>query len=326
MYKLTMEDVLMLLSYNDRFLILTHKKPDGDTLGSAVALCIALRQRGKTAYIKNSGEITGRFYDMCSPYFEPEGFEPLFVVSVDIADVKLLPDNCAQYKDDIMLSVDHHPSNTQFAGHNYVVDSAAATGEIIYDILEKLGTELTKDRMTAIYVAVSTDTGCFRYSNTTKESHIIAAKAIEAGVDFPYLNKILFDTKSMARMNLEKCLYQNTKYYFDKSAAVGILQRAVIDEYEATEDDMENISSYLRKIEGIECAATAIEQKNGDLKFSLRSGETIDVSAVAQAMGGGGHKRAAGFVIKHGENTEEKIAQLLEEIGKQMGESRTMHV
>ena len=127
-------------------------------------------------------------------------------------------------------------------------------------------------------------------------------------------------------MNLEKCLYQNTKYYFDKSAAVGILQRAVIDECEATEDDMENISSYLRKIEGIECAATAIEQKNGDLKFSLRSGETIDVSAVAQAMGGGGHKRAAGFVIKHGENTEEKIAQLLEEIGKQMGESRTMHV
>lgn len=317
MYQLTMDDVLTLLLLNDNYLILTHKKPDGDALGSASALCKILREKGKTAYILGNNEMGKRFDNILEGTLAPEGFNADFVISVDVADVKLLPANAQCYAENIMLAIDHHPTNTGFAGHTYLEADAAATGEIIYKIMGNLGLKATKDLMTSIYIAVSTDTGCFRYSNTTAHSHIVAAKAIEVGVDTPEINKVFFETKSMARIAVEKDIYENIQYFYDNKVAFTKLTRATIDNNGATEDDLDNISSILRKIEGIECGITATEQPNGELKISVRSGEKVDASLACRAVGGGGHKRASGATIAK-ESAEEDLKKLIEAVGEQI--------
>ncbi|MBR4879234.1 MAG: DHH family phosphoesterase, partial [Clostridia bacterium] len=286
MYQLTMDDVLMLLLNNNNFLILTHKKPDGDALGSASALCKILREKGKTAYILGNDEMGKRFDDILEGTLAPEDYKADFVISVDVADVKLLPDNAKQYAESIMLAIDHHPTNTGFAGHTYLEADAAATGEIIYKIMLAIGVEATKELMTPIYIAVSTDTGCFRYSNTTAFSHIVAAKAIEMQVDMPKINKVFFETKTMARIAVEKDIYENIQYFYNNKVAFTKLTRATIDDNGATEDDLDNISSILRTIEGIECGITATEQPNGELKISVRSGEKVDASLACKTVGG----------------------------------------
>ena len=317
MYQLTMDDVLTLLLFNDNYLILTHKKPDGDALGSASALCKILREKGKTAYILGNNEMGKRFDNILEGTLAPEGFNADFVISVDVADVKLLPANAQCYAENIMLAIDHHPTNTGFAGHTYLEADAAATGEIIYKIMGNLGLKATKDFMTPIYIAVSTDTGCFRYSNTTAHSHIVAAKAIEVGVDTPEINKVFFETKSMARIAVEKDIYENIQYFYDNKVAFTKLTSATIDNNGATEDDLDNISSILRKIEGIECGITATEQPNGELKISVRSGEKVDASLACRAVGGGGHKRASGATIAK-ESAEEDLKKLIEAVGEQI--------
>ncbi|MBQ2911735.1 MAG: DHH family phosphoesterase [Clostridia bacterium] len=317
MYQLSMDEVLMLLYNNNNYLILTHKKPDGDTLGSASALCKLLREKGKTAYLLGNEEMGKRFDEILRGTLAPECYKADFVISVDVADVKLLPANAQCYAENIVLGIDHHPTNTGFAGHTYLEADAAATGEIIYKIMLAMGIEATKDIMTPVYIAVSTDTGCFRYSNTTAHSHIVAAKAIEVGVDMPEINKVFFETKSMARIAVEANIYDNIQYFYDNKVAFTKLSRATIDDNGATEDDLDNISSILRKIEGIECGITATEQPNGDLKISVRSGEKVDGSLACKVVGGGGHKRAAGATIAK-ETAEEDLKKLIEAVGEQI--------
>lgn len=317
MYQLTMDDVLTLLLCNDNFLILTHKKPDGDTLGSAVALCRILREKGKTAFLLGNDEIGPRFEKMCRGCLAPNDFKHDFVISVDVADIKLLPDNAVKYGSEIMLAIDHHPTNTNFAGHTYLEDEAAATGEIIYTIMNKLGVSASEEIMTPIYIAVSTDTGCFRYSNTTAYSHIVAAKAIESGVDIPSINKLFFETKSLARIAVERDIYENIRYFYDNKVAFTVISRETINNNGATEEDLDNISSILRTIEGIECGITATEQPNDELKISVRTGEKIDGALVCKAVGGGGHKRAAGATITKDE-AETGIKRLLDAVGEQI--------
>lgn len=317
MYQLTFEDIIMLLLYNDNFLILTHKKPDGDTLGSGAALCLALREKGKTAFMHDSGEIGKRYYDLCKNLFPKKNFKADFIISVDVADFKLLPDNAQCYAEEIMLNIDHHPSNKNYAGHNYIDSNASATGEIIYDITEKLQIKASKNIMMPIYVAISTDTGCFCYSNTTAKAHCVAAKAIEAGVDVGNINKSLFETKSNARIAIERELYNNMKYFCDKQIAFTTLTRKAIEECKASEDDIDNLSAILRKIEGVECAVTGIEQVSGDMKISVRSGDRVDSSNVCALIGGGGHKRAAGAIISK-ENVKEQLSILLAHIEEEL--------
>ena len=161
---LAMEDVL----------ILTHRRPDGDTIGCACALCLALRQLGKTAWVLPNEDAHGLF----TPYFEgvlaPAEFVPQFVVSVDTAALGMLPGSGKAYADRIDLAIDHHPSQEFFARETCLEADSAACGEIVYDILRQL-TPLTPEMALPLYVAISTDTGCFVYSNTTPDTHRIAA-------------------------------------------------------------------------------------------------------------------------------------------------------
>ena len=165
---LTVQETAARLRDFDNVLILTHVRPDGDTVGCAAALCAALRTLGKTAYLLPNPGLTDTTAPVAAPYLAPEGFTPDKVVSTDIATVGLFPDNALPWKDRVDLAMDHHPSFEYFAKENIVRPEAAACGELVYDILRELG-PITPEIALPLYVAVSTDTGCFQYANTTAE-------------------------------------------------------------------------------------------------------------------------------------------------------------
>ena len=168
------------LAAMDQVLILTHVRPDGDTIGSAAALCCGLRALGKTAYLLPNPELTATYAPYAAPYLAEADFAPAYVVSVDIAALSLLPENARPYQDRIALAIDHHPSQEFFARETCLEADSAACGEIVYDILRQL-TPLTPEMALPLYVAISTDTGCFVYSNTTPRSHRIAAQLMDCG-------------------------------------------------------------------------------------------------------------------------------------------------
>ena len=207
----TAEAARLLLGW-DELLLLTHVRPDGDTVGSAAALCQALRDRGKTAYLLPNPELTATYAPYAAPYAAPEGFVPRHVVSVDIAALSLLPENARPYQDRIDLAIDHHPSQEFFARETCLEAESAACGEIVYNIITRL-TPVTPDIALPLYVAVSTDTGCFVYSNTTARTHRIAAALMDCGIDAAPVNKALFRTKSRTRLAMEAWMAEWAEYY-----------------------------------------------------------------------------------------------------------------
>ena len=167
---LTAREAAGYLEALDNVLLLTHVRPDGDTIGSAAALCRALRDCGRTAYLLPNPEITATYTPYAAPYWAPEGWEGEHIVSVDIADVSLLPENAKPYQERIELAIDHHPSQGFFARNTCLEADSAACGEIVYEIIQHL-TALTADIALPLYVAVSTDCGGFQYGNTTARTH-----------------------------------------------------------------------------------------------------------------------------------------------------------
>ena len=176
-----------LLRQHNNILILTHRRPDGDTAGCAAGLCAMLRQIGKTAYVLYNPDITASNRGYLEPYWAPAGYAPEFVVSVDIASRSLFFPAAEEYFDRIGLAVDHHPSFEGFGAAQCVDASCAACGEIVYAICRELG-EITPEAALPLYAAVSTDTGCFVYANTTANTHRVAAALLETGIDYFAVN------------------------------------------------------------------------------------------------------------------------------------------
>ena len=204
---LTVSEAAALLRSFDRVLILTHIRPDGDTVGCAAGLCAALRAIGKTAYLLPNPGLTENTAPYFTPYSAPADFVPEKVVSTDIATVGLFPDNAKSYADKVDLAIDHHPSFEGFGKANIVRPEAAACGEIVYDILRQL-TPLPPEMPLPLYVAISTDTGCFVYSNVTANTHRVAAALMETGIDYRAANKRHFRTKSRTFTTLKEAIAQ----------------------------------------------------------------------------------------------------------------------
>ena len=275
-------------------LILSHRRPDGDTAGCAGALCRALRQIGKTAYILENPEITKRYAPLIVPCYPPEGFQPQFVVSTDIAEEKLFPDTAEVYRGKVDLVIDHHRSNIGFGKKNLVRPDAGACAEVLYDVIMALGVKLTTDIAECVYIGVSTDTGCFKFSNTTAHTHAVAAACLTAGIDGGEINRALFETKTMPRFQMERIIFDTMEFYEDGAIAVALLWRADIDRTGADMDDLDSIASLTRQIEGVQIGITLTENKNGTVKASVRTTKEMDASAICKKCGGGGHIRAAG--------------------------------
>ena len=288
----TAEAARLLLGW-DELLLLTHVRPDGDTVGSAAALCQALRDRGKTAYLLPNPELTATYAPYAAPYAAPEGFVPRHVVSVDIAALSLLPENARPYQDRIDLAIDHHPSQEFFARETCLEAGSAACGEIVYNIVT-LMTPLTPEIALPLYVAISTDTGCFRFSSTKASTHITAAKLMEAGAHVEELITLLFDTKSRERMEAERIARNHLEYHLDGRCALIYLTRDEIEQSRVDPADLEELTSLPISIEGVKVGLTLRQQPGGSYRISVRTAKGVDACAIARRLGGGGHTRAAG--------------------------------
>ena len=293
---LTVQEAAARLRQMDNVLLLTHVRPDGDTIGSAAALCQALRDMGKTAYLLYNPEITDTYAPYAAPYWAPEGFTPSHIVSTDIAALNLLPDNAAPYASRVELAIDHHGSHGFFAPNVCLDAEAAACGEIIYHIIRAL-TAVTPAIAMALYVAISTDTGCFVYTNTTADTHRIAAALLETGIDVGPVNKVLFRTKSKTRLAMEARMVADMELYDSDRVVVMSIPLSLRQELQATEADLEDLSSLAALVEDTDCGITLRELKSGKVKLSLRTGPRVDACAVCQRLGGGGHKAAAGATV-----------------------------
>lgn len=279
---------------SDGFAIVTHRRPDGDTIGSAAALCLGLRKLGKTAHVLENPEITQKYAHLHQGLTKPLPACSDTVVAVDVASPSMLPDAFQPLKDRIALRVDHHSSATSFTSFELVDPEAAACGEIVYDILQELGVEPDIPMANALYTAVSTDTGCFRYANTTANTLTVAAACAKVSPDLFQINQALFDTNSLARLRLQGWLVENALFLQGGRIAICALPLEVERRMGLTEDDLENISGFPRSIEGVRIAATLRQEPSGLIKVSVRAVPGYDAGAICGKFGGGGHKGAAG--------------------------------
>ena len=294
---LTVSETAEALRSFDNVLILTHVRPDGDTVGCAAALCAGLRALGKTAYLLPNPELTRNSEPYFLPYAAPEGFVPSAVVSTDVATTALLPENARCWMGAIDLAVDHHPSFEHFGKANIVRPEAAACGELVYDILADLG-PITPEIALPLYVAVSTDTGCFAYTNTTSRTHQVAAALMATGIDYRTVNKVFFRTKSRKRMQLEGSMISTCEFYDRDRVAVLSVPISLMERFQATESDAEDLSALGGQIEGVDCAITMRELRLDVWKMSVRTGDRVNATRVCALLGGGGHAAAAGCTVE----------------------------
>ena len=306
MTSLTRSETARWLENRDDFLILTHRRPDGDTLGSAAVLCRGLRQLGKTAHILENPEVTEKYLHLHRDLTRAVALGNETLVCVDTAAPGLLPENALPLLPHIGLRIDHHGSATSFTPLESVDPTAGATGDIIYDILMEMGVTLDKPMAEALYTAVSTDTGCFRYANTNAHSYAVASACAQAGGDLHTINQEIFDTNTLARLRLQGWIVENIRFFRGGKLAVCALPKAVEEQLGVTEDDMENISGFPRSIQGVKMAATLRQSGDGTVKVSVRALPGYDAAAVCHSFGGGGHKGAAGATL---EMTLEEAAQ-----------------
>ncbi|MBQ9383433.1 MAG: bifunctional oligoribonuclease/PAP phosphatase NrnA [Ruminiclostridium sp.] len=299
---------------HDNFLILSHANPDGDTLGCAFALCRALQKLGKKAKNICADEISTRF-DFMKEAVESQDFEPQTVVSVDVADTKLLGDLEKPYSGKIELAIDHHVSHVDFAKKLLLEPYAAAAAEPVYKlILELGGGELFDAQIAAcLYTALSTDTGCFKYSCATAATHRIAAELLEYDFDHSRIDYVFFDMKTKARIALEETIYRDIEYYCDGKCALVSLTREQLESVDS--EDANGLSAIPRMIEGVEVGVVFKQRPNGSWKASLRSNSTVDVQKICSEFGGGGHTKAAGCSFYNTSLADAK-KQLVEVIGK----------
>lgn len=293
MKKLTTSEVAEFLLTHDNYAILSHRRPDGDTLGSTAALCRILRNQGKTAHILENGEVTPRYAWLHEGLTKPQAEENDILITVDVASPQMLPKAYEKYLGNIALRIDHHGSATSFTEQELVEPEAGACGEIIYDILMELWQDMDKDTADALYVAISTDTGCFRFSNTTDHTFLVAAACKAAGAEVFRINQEIFETVRLPKLKMQSWIVENMKLFREGKFALVALPKAVETALGVNEDDMENISSFPRNIQGVCMAATIRETKDG-VKLSVRATPDYDATVIAAAFGGGGHRGAAG--------------------------------
>lgn len=276
-------------------LILPHIRPDGDAAGSACALCLGLRQLGKRAYIAQLPVPMARYEKYLTAYFAPPDFTPGFTVAVDMPGTGQLPPGWEHFSEKIDLAIDHHGTNSGYARETLLEADSAAAGELVFLVLEALGADMTPDMAEALYVALSTDTGCFRTAGTTGRTLSLAARLHDGGFDVFALTRRLFETKTTARLRLEAALFGGMGFPLP-GVCVMTLTLADIAVCGAGEDDMDKISLLTMTPEGAWAGLMLRQLSDGQWKISLRTDGSVNAGAVLKTLGGGGHPDAAGAV------------------------------
>lgn len=307
-----MNKIINVIKESKSFLITSHKSPDGDAIGSCIALGIALKQLGKKVSYVIETPVQSKFEYM----HEINCFEKLPYNSFDVAlfldcsDVSHLYnpgvlDNC-----NTSINLDHHISNNSYCDFNYIDSTASATGEIIYDVINKLDTTINKDIAVALYTSIVTDTGNFKYSNVTSKTHKIVSELYHYPNDYAEINRKIFDENTYGKIKLLGKALNNL--FLTKEGKVSIIHLSMNDYIDKHIDD-EGIINYARDIQGVEVAIGLKEIQHKTYKISFRSTKDFDVSKLATIYGGGGHQKASGCVIE-GYTKDEIINEIISRI------------
>jgi phosphoesterase RecJ-like protein len=301
---------------NDRFVVVSHENPDGDSLGSLLAMTLALRQLGKEAVMYLSGD---------APLPREYGFMPFDgltrEVPGDMSERVLVAVDCAKadrigpspeplLRAKLTVDVDHHHDNSRFGDINLIDARASSTGEVLRDVFRELDVEITPEIAEPLYIALVTDTGRFQYANTTPKALRLAAELVEAGADVHEVFQQVYESVEFAKLKLLARALERARVLEGGRIVVSVLQRRDFEEVGAVEAYAEGIIDYLRAVEGSELAVLIREppREGGPThRVSLRSSvDELDVSAIAREFGGGGHRQAAGF------SSEEPIERIIE--------------
>lgn len=292
-----------LLKAEQPMIILPHVSPDGDTVGSSVALYLALKQLKREVYIILDDKLPNDFdYIANEIVLTSEQFLKLnttyqTAICVDMSDIERLGVRKPLIIDKYLINIDHHRTNTGFGDIQCIDDSAAATGEIIFELIKTLSVELTAEMAEALYIAIITDTGNFKYSNTTATTMRIAAELFEIPFDrMRAINKI-YHSIPRQKVALHASATEQTRFYNDGKIAVCTVSCANLKQHNALDEYTEGLVETIRDIEGVEVVIFLKERAQQNVKVSMRSVREPDVSKIAFAHDGGGHKNAAGFSL-----------------------------
>lgn len=314
-------EIIKLISQAGGVAIFPHVSADGDAIGSSLALAQALQNSGKKVivYIEENIPNVYKFLpgvELTAFYNEED--EVMDVnIALDTGDVGRLASRADTFfKAPCTINIDHHVTNTKFAHLNYVDSSSASTGEIIVGLLKKLKIEINKDIATNLYTAISTDTGGFKYSNTSADTHKIASELLATGIDISELTQRIFDNTTLPKLKLTQKSIEKLELHCDDKLAVTVVSIEDLQEIGANDEDCDGIVNIGRSIEGVEVSLFVKEKNKEEVRINLRSKTYVDVSEIAISFGGGGHIRAAGCTVKG--TPEEVKTKLIEAIKEKL--------
>ena len=292
------DELAKVITDAEKIYIFTHIHMDGDALGSSAALCSAIRMKGKECHVIIEDKIPDNllFLDnnYCrKDYSELEGAD--LSICVDCSDKSRFPKRAELFdKGTVTMCIDHHKTTERICDYNYIDSEAAATGQLIYRLIGALGIEINKEMGEAIFAAITTDTGNFQYSNTSKETHEITAALYDAGIEANKVSVELYEKVRKERLLVENRALGTLTMYCDGKAAFAYVTQKMLDETGALMEETEGVVQILRSIAGVEVAVFLKEINSHLIKASMRSKEIVDVAEIAAEFSGGGHSRAAG--------------------------------
>lgn len=311
---MTAQECSQLLLSKNNILIITHTNPDGDTLCSAAALCSALRRAGKRANLFRNPAVTTKYMPHVEKYFAPKSFKSKYIVSVDVATEKMFAEG---FDGAIDLCIDHHPTNSHYAKKELVCPDKAACGEIVLAVIKEMCGGITQEEADLLYIAVTTDTGCFQYLNTNAATFRAAAELLEYGADTGMLNVKFFRKASRARLKLEGMIYSTMGFYRDGKISVAIITKEMLRQAGAGEEDCDDLAGLAGRAEGASVNITIRERDNGSSKVSVRTGRDVSSSDICAVFGGGGHAMAAGCTIDcPPEKARDMLLAVIDEVWK----------
>ncbi|MFY9578565.1 MAG: bifunctional oligoribonuclease/PAP phosphatase NrnA [Gaiellaceae bacterium] len=311
---------------HERFTLTTHENPDGDALGSLLAMKLALDQLGKNSVmvLHSEAPLPGEYHFM--PLAElrrrwPDDVSERILVALDCANESRIGDEEVLGRVPLTLDIDHHHDNTRFGDVNLIVSDASSTGEVLRDLFRELGVELTPVIAEALYIALVTDTGRFQYTNTTPKAFRLAAELVEAGADLHRVFQGVYESVQFAKLKLIARALDRAQVYEGGRIVISYLLRTDFAEVGAAEPYSEGIIDELRRVEGADMAVLIREppREGGPTRrVSLRASvDELDVSAIARKSGGGGHRQAAGF------SSEASIEEITEFVRREFAAARS---
>lgn len=298
----------------DNILLLTHKNPDGDCLGSAAALCSALRRQGKTAFLYPNPQVTKKFIPFVESYFAPADFEADYVVAVDVAAERMF---ALGFEGKVDMYIDHHPGDERKADFKLIHPEMAACAQVVMKVIKSMGSGIEANEAELLYIALSTDCGCFRYSNTDSAALDAASELVRRGADAYKIAEIFFNKLSPARMKLEGLIYDSMGFYREGKLCIALVTKDMMARAGASDDDCDDIAAIANRAEGSLMSVTVREQSDGSSKVSVRSKPGVSSREVCAVFGGGGHEQASGCCIDaKPERAREMLLAVIDEVWK----------